>query len=252
MFQSALMGRRKGCSSTAFTLHSPLFLPPRHNTLLVRDALCPHDGYKEGDRMANSKKLIRFLSIACVAIALVLAACLSAGAEFVLDNNSDLYGSAGSVHVYALVTKSAGIDDYSYTVTYTSSGPSLHSYGVGNDNWASYFGAWASKAWVGNTELPNSGQFTPPTFDPNANTPDLEWLGDANRFLDPGQTRYFGYQSIYAPMTDLRVYCWLLDGGVGVDGDTIGMGTSIPEPASIFALGCGLIGLAPLVLRRRK
>ncbi|MCX6344643.1 MAG: PEP-CTERM sorting domain-containing protein [Armatimonadetes bacterium] len=181
--------------------------------------------------MKNKFRLPHVLTAAII-VAIALSVPASA---LTLDTTLTGYLGAGNVDVHAVVTKTANIYDYNYTISYVT-GATLHLFGIANDSGVSYFDA------------ANNGGFINPEYNALDAYADIEWLGSA---IEAGQSRTFSYQSEYAPM-DITVYAYALNSAGYAEGDTLGMGAMIPEPSSILALALGLTGCAPFVIRRKK
>ena len=123
----------------------------------------------------------------------------------------------------------------------------VHIFGLENPNASEFFGA-------ANVPDPDAGKhFTDPTYSVLLPSANVEWI-DGNLkapVLGVIDTRTFSYKSYFAPMV-IPVYAYVIDGGDSAEGETLGMGATVPEPSSLAALLFGAVGLVPLVMRRRK
>jgi len=140
----------------------------------------------------------------------------------------------------AVVDFTGGIYTYTYTLIYSAGminpvsglAPQIHLFDVDNPNGCRFFGAAAD----GFTPLATEGNGT------------VDWI---NGTINVGETRTFSYQSYSAPM-EIYVYTYVENGGTYAEGETLGMGSMIPEPSSLAAILLGAAGMLPLAIRRRK
>ncbi len=149
--------------------------------------------------------------------------------------DSTLTGSLGVLDLATDVTFDGSIWTYTYTLTFTTPSGSnyVHSFAVDNIGQYPF------------TNASNTGNFTNPTYDPNAWS--VDWiLGN----MTPGQTVVFSYQSQHAPDV-ITVWATAGNSGTYASGMTLGMGAEIPEPGTILALG-GMLAAAAGMWRRRR
>ena len=184
----------------------------------------------------SSKKMawVSLLVIAAVALS------LPAGAALYLEDFGAMTGKLAVKHigVHAVVDLTGGIYTYTYDLTYDTGTASVQIYKVKNPNGAAFFA-------VSNVPLGEPNVFTNPAPGSTA------WVIWDEGILAVGTSRTFSYQSYYQPMLDKEVFCQAVDGASTATGKTIGMSSMIPEPGSILAISVGIIGLIPVVRRRR-
>jgi hypothetical protein len=149
--------------------------------------------------------------------------------------DSQLTGDLGVLDLATDVTFGGSIWTYTYQLTFTTAVGSnyVHSFAV--DNIGQYLFTNAS----------NTGNFTNPTYDPNAWS--VDWILGT---MTPGQTVTFSYQSQHAPDV-ITVWATVGDSGAYASGLTLGMGAEIPEPGTILALS-GMFAAAAGLWRRRR
>ena len=183
----------------------------------------------------SSKKMawVSLLVIAAVALS------LPAGA-YVLEDFGAMTGLGAVKHigVHAVVDLTGSIYTYTYELTYDTGTASVQIYKVQNPNGRAFFA-------LSNVPLGEPNEFTNPA--PGSTL----WVIWNEGNLAVGTSRTFSYQSYYQPMLDKEVFCQAVDGASSATGKTIGMSAMIPEPGSILAISVGIIGLIPMVRRRR-
>lgn len=182
-------------------------------------------------------------------LALLAAIVTPALAGTVASDSATLTGEGRiqAVDVNSVVSYDAGVYTYLYTLYYRSGSVTIHQFSVENvDNVA--FGT-AANVPVGNISAA-SHAFTNPAYVQEDWAGEVLWFDGA---YNPGETWQFSYTSSAAPMADVRVYTYVVNGGNTAGGEAaIGMGSMAPEPDSIMALAVGIGSIAPFVLRRRK
>ncbi len=179
---------------------------------------------------------------ALLAVLLMLALCVSASANVVASWTEHLIGTGDINDITCNAAVDKGIDNvytYTYELIYNTGKAAVHTYSIENPNIGSFFDA-------ANTSSAPAGHFT----DPVAGAPGwITWTGGS---INVGETRTFSYKSTYAPMTDVHGRQYVIDGGTAAIGNTIVMGSTIPEPSSMLAVLFGAAGLLPFMIRRRK
>lgn len=150
--------------------------------------------------------------------------------------NTTLVGTIGQLDLQADATLTGTTWTYTYVLTYTQStiGGIVKTFQVESPAQTAFFNA------------ANTDGFTDPVFNPAAWS--IDWL---NGNLAPGQTVTFSYQSVYQPDI-IPVFALAVDSGQSAGGNTIGMGSTIPEPGSLMALAGMLAAGAGSLIRRRR
>lgn len=192
----------------------------------------------------------RIIRVSALCLGLSALLCMAASAYIIIDQydtltTTDTEATIQEVVIHAVVDKTEiapGLNHYLYTYTlnYTNGTDDLHIWGLENPMDIPYFGA-------GNTAGFDSPSYVSRWYAPHA----LEWQALEGGGLAPNSTGTFYYESYRAPMT-WGVYTYCIDGGLGAEGFTVGMSDMIPEPASLLALATGLLGIAPIMIRRKK
>jgi len=191
------------------------------------------------EEMAISKFYWKWAHVGVIVIAAV-ALSVAANAAVVAEKTTSLTGTGlvKTLSCHAVVDKTGSVFTYTYDLTYVLGSESVHTYKVQNPSLVPFYGA-------DNSPYGEPREFTDPADGNGA------WVSWLQGNLDQGQTTSFSYQSLYQPMMDKDVYCQAIDSANFAIGKTIGMGTTIPEPGSIVAMSFGILGLIPMVRRRR-
>lgn len=171
-----------------------------------------------------------------------------AGVTFAIDNpdQSSLIGTGGFVDVAASITQVAGVSHqfkYEYTFTFTQWYADLDFISIGNPNKIDY--------WNGGSNM--SEYFSNPTY--NSRSTSIKW-----QLLNPGTPYPIDMGPItvwyYADTSHIQGVSVSVGGAEAVQATadpsdyTIGMAT--PEPASLAAMGIGLLGFGGTLLRLRR
>jgi hypothetical protein len=178
---------------------------------------------------------------AWVGMLALAAVALSVAASAVIVDQGTAHltgtGDVNDIQVDAVVDLTGGIFTYTYDLTYITGTAAVHIYKVQNPNVVAFFAA-------ANVPLGEPDEFTNPA------NGSASWVSWTEGNLPVGGSRAFSYQSIYRPQ-ELDVWAYAVDGSDRAIGKTIGMSASIPEPGSIVAVSLGILGLIPMVRRRR-
>lgn len=187
-------------------------------------------------------KVIRSLATVCLLLVMMVALSISASAEvYQTRPDSVITGNLGTFSldatVYRDLVDSRYVYTYEYALTYDTYGAEeflAEGFQIGNLSKAAIF------------DVSNTGDFTDfadGVYDP------IVWLGN---YIDEGQTVTFSFKSFNRPFENpISVNCNVLDGGTTAIGETIGMAAMIPEPSAFAAVGLGILGVLPMIKRRK-
>ena len=187
-------------------------------------------------------RVIRTSATLSLLLVLVFALSVGAGAELfrsLLD--SELSGALGTFSLDSTVYRDLVGSNYEYTYEYALT---FVSYGAGEDLAEGFRLGNPSKVPIFNmSNTGDFGNFADGVYDP------ISW---SNGFMEEGDTVVFSFKSLYRPFEDpITVNCFVVDGAKTATGQTLGMAAMIPEPSAFATLGLGILGMVPM-LRRRK
>jgi len=183
--------------------------------------------------------VLRTSVLMAVLLAAMMTLSIAAGATVVDEETTYLTGTGAvqSIRCHAVVDLAGGVYTYSYDLTYLAGTSAVHIYKVQNPNYVTFYDA-------DNVPYGEPGEFTDPI---DGTTSWVQWIEGQ---LDVGGSRTFSYLSLYKPQ-EIDVWCYGVDGGSMAIGRTIGMSAFIPAPGSIVVVSMGILGLIPVVRRRR-
>jgi len=172
------------------------------------------------------------------AVLAVLAVLLCGPAHAVWDTTTSVSGTLGTYDLHSWVTDiGGGIYQYNYSFLYESSANSvwLTAVTVGNAYHAPYFNGTTSATGlpIKTYKLTDSAQTS------------VIWSGAGSRPL-AGNRITLTFQSYRAPTV---VNITFGGSGRSAAGQTYSM---LPEPGSVPAIVCGLVGMGSMALRRRR
>lgn len=174
---------------------------------------------------------------------LMLALCVSASADIVVATSTDHMTGTGTIRDItcdSVVTRALNnVYTYTYSLSYTNGTSAVHTYRIQNPNGVAFHGAYNLPVGTGSVAFTNPPDAT-------------GWINWTLGTMVVGGTATFSYQSMYAPMLDIKGWEIAIDGGGSATGKTLVMGDTLPEPSSLAAFLFGAAGLVPMVIRRRK
>ncbi|MBI2842714.1 MAG: PEP-CTERM sorting domain-containing protein [Armatimonadetes bacterium] len=186
-----------------------------------------------------SHRLLTRTTGLAILLAIVLSVSLTAAPYSSL--NTQLTGPLGALDLAATVDLMGSYFKYTYDLAYTSANvgpgeqpPQVHVFSVENMDDRAY------------TNATNSDGFTNPSY--GQFWYEIKWI---DGYLALGETVRFTYDSIYAP-AEIPVHAYAVNGGAAAEGKTLGISSAaIPEPSSIAGLAMALVGVLPVLRKRR-
>ena len=177
----------------------------------------------------------RVLRASIIVSLLALAALLLSASAYAYTQTDYLLGELGTFKLISSANVVSGEWLYSYDLTYQTGGPEVYVFSVGNPMQVAFW------------EAENTDEFFDPPYDPE--WAEVKWV---DGWMEVGDTVTFSYKSANMPNFDIPVDCYAMDGGMIASGSTIGMSEVIPEPSAFAGVAMAIVGLAPMLFRRRR